>query len=122
MGLISCLESSVRNYQYSLHNNPKAHFFFSVSSFTTATDGTQTFMNPSNLLERWASLFMQLLGAIRILILSHCLLIKWVNSSPITLLFLLPHRPLSFANPVPTNVIYSARLWKQQSSNKKQTQ
>jgi hypothetical protein len=44
--------------------------------FTTATDGAQNYMNVSRLLERGAGLIMQLLGAIRILILNHCCLIK----------------------------------------------
>jgi hypothetical protein len=76
--------------------------------FTTATDGIQKFTNAFRLLERCASLFIQLLCSIRILILSHCPLIKWVNSSLITLLFLLPHPTLSFANPIPTILIIKA--------------
>ena len=107
MGLMGCPESSVRNCQHSLHK-PEERSSSSLFSFTTATGGTQKFLNVSSLLERCVSLFIQLLGAIRILIFSHCFLIKWVNSFLITLLFLLPHRTLSFANPVPTILIIKA--------------
>jgi len=78
-------------------------------------------MNLPRLLERCASRFVQLLGADRILIFTHCSLIKWVIFFLIAVLFILPYRALSFANPIPPTVIYSSSPWKQ-SSNKKQTQ